>query len=492
MPPGCEIASGVGTVAVTPGETSGPIAINLVASTAPCVILDGGVADTLPPPSDSDRIVDGAGSDLAGLDAGRGLEAGPAQGDLPSVDTTGVDVAVSDGPADVPVNLDIPSDSVLPDAPADVPGPVDQAADALPAQDVGVDSGEAGISMTNFLHTCTPYTHSLTYSGGVIGDWGVRKLVFSPDGKYLISFGEDGRAKVWDVTTTGLAVIASGLEYSGQDSLEGSISPDGKLVAVGDRAAAVNVFDFQASLTAGASVSSATLSKALVATKLYSAEFVEFVGDSSHLVVAYYSGGQPDPNYLALWSAGATPGLVNKVSFDTSVRTWAYLPGPYPGPVWVASAGTLATDAGASESTISLVDLSQANPTKVEVRTPGTVESLAFTPDGNTLVVGFYDGELSLWDVTSKTSIVKKPNPLIAGVSSGPTVMCVATSRDGQYVAAGTDDWTTAAVTLFKLPKSLSTKKVIDYIPWSLTFAPNNLALAVGERNKGVILYCTP
>jgi hypothetical protein len=35
-------------------------------------------------------------------------------------------------------------------------------------------------------------------------------------------------------------------------------------------------------------------------------------------------------------------------------------------------------------------------------------------------------------------------------------------------------------------------QKSLDYLPWSVAFAPDGLGLAVGERDNGVLLYCRP
>ena len=93
--------------------------------------------------------------------------------------------------ADVVVVVDAPADGAALDVPAAVEVAPDGSADGA--------SAEAGPTTVDVLRNCTAYTHSLTYSGWVIGDWGLVQLAFSPDGKHLVSFGEDGRAKLWNM-----------------------------------------------------------------------------------------------------------------------------------------------------------------------------------------------------------------------------------------------------------------------------------------------------
>src|SRR5215813_3194096 len=63
----------------------------------------------------------------------------------------------------------------------------------------------------------------------------------------------------------------------------------------------------------------------------------------------------------------------------------------------------------------------------------GSVNSVAFSPDGKTLAAGSHDGSVRLWDLATR-------QPGRPVTTSGSPVYSVAFSRDGKTLAAGSDD----------------------------------------------------
>jgi WD40 repeat protein len=96
---------------------------------------------------------------------------------------------------------------------------------------------------------------------------------------------------------------------------------------------------------------------------------------------------------------------------------------------------------------------------------------------------------VSLWDITTKSNIVRLGSPLIAASTSYSSAYALAYTPDGKYLAAGLFDFT---VRLVNLQPKVALQKSLDYLPWSLAFAPDGLGLAIGERDLGVLLYCRP
>jgi WD40 repeat protein len=215
---------------------------------------------------------------------------------------------------------------------------------------------------------------------------------------------------------------------------------------------------------------------------------IQFTTDGGHLVVAYKAYGPPDANPFAVWDLG-TQKIVRLVNYENADKPMAVLPGSYPGSMWVASVAIGTTDAGADISTVTLMDVSQASPSKAQVTLDGKVYSMAFSPDGTTLAIGFYSGEVSLWDITTKSNIVRLGSPLVAGTSDSNSAYALAYTPDGKFLAAGLFDFT---VRLVNLQPKVALQKAIDFLPWSLAFTPDGLGLAVGERDNGVLLYCRP
>ena len=483
---GCVIAIGSSSapVAVKAGEATAPVSISLSAA-GPCV-LDGGVPDSAAPVDSG--VADGPGGEVSlredslstGVDSLSPVVDGPPS--LVDVQVAGKDVQV----LDLASAADLLTDVVLqaPDA------PVDMAMSDLPAGfDVGSDGAvDAPLTTLNVLANCTAYTHSTKDSTGAIKDWGIRQLAFSPDGANLISFGEDGRAKLWNVTTAGLAEAPSGLVFTGTNSVYGTISQDGRYVAVGDSNSEVTVYDLAVSIKYGAPSTKWSLPASALPVVLDPPLVIQFTTDGGHLVVAYKSYSPPDASPFAVWDLG-TQKIVRLVNYDRADEAMAVLPDSYTGSMWVASVAIGRTDAGTSVSTVTLMDVSQVSPSKAQVTIDGEVYSMAFSPDGTTLAIGFYSGEVSLWDITTKSNIVRLGSPLVAGTSNYNSAYALAYTPDGKYLAAGLFDY---SVRLVQLQQRLVLQKPTNFLPWSVAFSPDGLGLAVGERDNGVLLYCRP
>jgi WD40 repeat protein len=141
---------------------------------------------------------------------------------------------------------------------------------------------------------------------------------------------------------------------------------------------------------------------------------------------------------------------------------------------------------------VTLVDLATPAPrSKAQFTVPGDINVIAFSPDGTTLAIGTDQGEVGLWDITTKSSITRLGSPLIAASSAANSAYSLAYTADGKYLAMGTGDfYGSSTVRLQSLQPRMSLQKTIDYLPWSLAFSPDGQALAIGERDFGVIIYC--
>jgi len=474
---GCVIASGSSTaaVAVKAGEISATVSITLLPA-GPCA-----VDASVPPP------VDGGVADGSGIDVPAVSDTQPPTLDGPSivVDTqqVGLDVQALDSAPLADVKADVAVSAL--DAAVDLSTP-----DLTPGLDLGSDGPvDAPATTMNVLANCKSYTHAKLDSTGKAQDWGIRQLAFSPDGKVLISFGEDGRAKQWNVTAAGLAEPSSSLIFTGDRNLSGTISFDGKLVAVGDTSSKVEVYDLAASMQFGAPSKKVSLPPDTLNPMPYNAARLQFTTDGGHLAVVYSGDGRPEPNQLAVWDLG-TQQITRLVKFDYDDWPMTILPGAYTGSLWVASAISLPGDGGGYVSTVTLMDVLQASPSKAQFTIPGEIANMAFSPDGTTLAIGFASGEVSLWDITNKSNVVRLGSPLVVGSTSNPDeAYALAYTPDGRYLAAGIFDYT---VRLITLQSKQALQKDLAYLPWSAAFAPDGLALAVGERDFGVLLYCRP
>jgi WD40 repeat protein len=488
---GCVIAIGssaINAVAVTPGERSAPVSIPLSAQ-GPC-LLDGGTSDVAPPPLADASVADGPSG--AAMDSG-------------SDPLASVDALAPDGPLAIldtlPLFKDVASADVAPlaDVQPDLPhGPFDVAADvfppdALPGPEAGPDGPVDGAATTmNIFGHCATYTHSTLTSTNTPGDFVVRQFVFTPDGKNLISFGDDGRAKVWNITSAGLVAPASGLVFTGNGPMNGAIRSDGKDLAVGDNDGLVTIYDFGASIASGAAAPQYELPVDTLPSLPQMALPRGFTTDGNHLVVAYNAYYYNDPNQLAVWDL-ATQKIVRVVNYGVDDWPMAFLPADFAGSMWVASAATGYSDAGATESIVTLMDVAQSSPAKAQFFVPGTVNRIVFSPDGSTLAISVDTSEVGLWDITNKGNITRLGSPLVAGSASGSaSADPLAFTPDGKYLAAGILDGISSSIKVISLQPKQTLQKALDYAPFSVAFSPDGLGLAVGEWDFGKMLYCTP
>jgi WD40 repeat protein len=410
---------------IVQGERAGPFAITLVLTAA------------APSPD--------AGADAA--DA------------APGTDTESPADAGEDAAADLAADSE---PDTAPDLAEDLP--VDRAPDRTPdlTPDLGPDAPPAPPSLV----ACTAYTHiagTCDLATGA-GDWAVGSVRFSPDGRFVVSGGQDGRAKVWKVTSTGL--VPDGRVYGGSGTMRVEFSPDGVYLAISSRNGPLTLIEFATNSMAGDFIGHPGLVHALA-----------FTPDSKGLASV------DDKGVVKLWDV-ATRTAVKTVMAGGAGVDIAIAPKSPPGRLWAAVAL-------ASGGTVSLLDFAAATVTPIPFVVGGpnsNARTLAFSPDGTSLAVGTSEGEISLWGLTGNQAAKVGP-PIYTSQTQLP--WDIAFSRDGlQLAMAWAGEGGVVLTSSTQVPRKLGGSFIPEWIPTSVAFSPDGLAIVAGEYRCGQIVYC--
>jgi WD40 repeat protein len=281
-------------------------------------------------------------------------------------------------------------------------------------------------------------------------DW-VNSVAFSPDGTVLAAGSSDDSVRLWDVSTRRMLGT---LRHPGVVT---SVAWDGgHELASGCADGTVRLWTLPPPvLAAAAGVNS-----------------LAFALAGRSLVVASQDLEVWNPATRTEEASAAVPGtFVNSVAYARRSGLLAAGYGSGGVQLWRVTGGRLAP----------------AGPV-LPSPAPSAVESVAFSPDGQTLASGSDDGQVRVWDVRDPA----RPVLLAKVPDSADQVFCVVFSPDGKILAAASTDnltrlWDIAAPARpVRLGAALRGTTSYDM---SAAFSPDGKTLAIGSADKTVHLW---
>ncbi len=261
----------------------------------------------------------------------------------------------------------------------------------------------------------------------------VNHVTFSPDGRLLVSAGEDATIGVWNVSSQ--KSIATLIGHTRAVSAS-AFSPDGKMIASASVDRTVRIWD----AATGRQVRVLSEHRRAVQT-------VAFTADGRFLA----SGG--DDGKVFVWDI-ATGSVVKKLTGHTNaVASVAFS----------ADGSSLAS--ASDDETVRVWDVATGRATKTLRGHSDAVTDVAFIPKRAWLASSSWDQSVKLWDLGSGTEVRS-----MAG-HTGP-VNSVAASPDGEMLVSGGEDGTVRVwkvATGRELHKIVTDGGAVTAVDWSRT-----------------------
>jgi WD40 repeat protein len=308
---------------------------------------------------------------------------------------------------------------------------------------------------------CTEYRHTTLACNASTdpGNISVWSVALSPDGKLLVTSGDDSVIKIWKmngrVPTASATLSVTGVGYV-------SFSPDSSMLAVGGDLGDLVVYD----TTTWATRQVLDGLTGTIYGTAFSPDNKQVLAADSDMAMNIYTLDSPStPRAFTLplgaWSFGVAP-------TRTATSFWVGV--------------------GYNDGTADVVNLAMMPATGV-VLTPDSSSTwgLVFSPDGVTLATGGTDGLTKFWSLPP--AALPAPTPPNITTSS---VNALQFSPDGRHLAiASGRTAATARLQIWQVSnRAMRATYTATYSPISVAWAPGGATLVAGEAACGVFVVC--
>jgi len=280
----------------------------------------------------------------------------------------------------------------------------------------------------------------------------VTSVAYSPDGKYLLTGGEDRTVKLWDAAT--------GKEVRTFEGHRGPVtsvafSPDGNLALSGSTDGTLRLWDI-------------AMGRQLQATDGLGWKITSVAFSPNGRVVA----SAADDNKVKLWQVPNVQPVRSLAGHGWRVTSVAFSPdGNY-------------SLSGSEDDSVKLWDVTRGQEVRSFRNGLANVMCVAFSPDGHTGLSGGRDKLVKLWNLNTGRELLRL-------IGHKQPVRSVAFSRDGRYAISGSED-NTVKVWDLSTGQEFRTYRDHNAAVTSVAVSPNGRTLASASADGTVKLWQLP